>query len=234
MLNWEQREAGLPGQPPLPGLEDVPTQEERVFVNLARLWYLKFSVVPTSHAPPREVDELALSAALIAREHGRRFTKVAREQTDQNVALAERRPVAWMDRLPWGLISAAWAYVPKTGPAVEELIANLNHHNSALRIWVLEMAWIFREWLPKEKVLDPLLENVASTIAGVELSWGLAATLFCDQAEFQAKAAEWQSPNFEDQYVNRVDYLKSREVACFQESFLEVEKRCRHIIAESH
>ena len=38
MLNWAEREAGLPGQPPLPGLADGPTLAERAFIRLPRHW----------------------------------------------------------------------------------------------------------------------------------------------------------------------------------------------------
>ena len=200
MLNWAEREDGLPRQPTLPGLSDRPLLAERVFFSLARRWHEAFAAIARDKAPPRAVDEFALSAVLLACEHGAAFTHVAWEQVQANINLAEMRIIPWVDRLPWRLANAARLTDRAISTEVEELLCNLDHHNSALRIWAMELAWMVRSWLEREAALPRLLENVAGTLAGIEMAWGLARELSSSEEDFQTAIEGWQPKAFADQY----------------------------------
>ena len=231
-LNWAEREADQPRQLPLPGLADVPTFAERAFIQLAQNWHEGFAVVGREHAPPRHVDELALAAVLLAREHGASFTNVAWQQAEVNMALAEKRPVPWIDRLPWRLAATARLMQPGEHWGVEDLDGTLNHHNSAVRIWTMEVAWMVRPWLERDAALPLLLENVAGTLAGVERAWGLAGALFDSVEHFYAAAESWQPGHFAKQYAERMALLKERGLLATQASFWMTESACRCLIAD--
>jgi hypothetical protein len=223
----------LAGQPPLLSLADVPPPAERVFIRLARQWQEGFAAVEREYAPPRSVDELALAAVLLAREHGASFTNVAWQQTEANIALAEKRAVSWIDRLPWRLAHAARLTEPGQSQELNELDCNLNHHNSAIRIWMMELAWLVRPWLERDTALPRLLENVAGTLAGTAMAWGLAGALF-DSAELLHAAAEiWRPEDFAEQYAKRVALFKAEGLLATQVFFWKTEAACRHLIADA-
>ncbi len=231
-LKSAQRKADFSDQPPLPGFENVPAPAERVFVKLARQWNAGFSAAVTG-PPRRVVDELALTAVLFAQQYGKSFTNFAWRQTEINIALAEQRDVPWADRLPWRLAAASWKPNPGQTAALHELVSNLNHHNSALRIWTMELAWMVRPWLTPDSALTPLLENVAGTLLGVDLAFGLAGTLFSVEKDLYAAAEAWQPPAiFAEQYKDRVAALRRVGLLATQASFWQLEASCRRAIAE--
>jgi hypothetical protein len=232
ILNWAEREAGLDGQLPLPGLEDAPSLAERAFIRLAQRWHEGFSAVDRDGPPPRAVDELALAALLLAREHGAVFTEVAWQHARSNIEIAEMRKVPWMDRLSWRLVTAARLMEPGRSWEFDELRCNLNHHNSALRIWTMELAWMVRPWLDYESALPLLLGNVAGTLSGVEMSWGLAGTLFPSAEDFHSVAEFWQPEEFAAQYADRIVILKERGLLAMQAGFWKTEALCRRRIAD--
>src|SRR5665213_4868 len=75
----------------LPGLGAMPTPYEGAFIRLARRWYDGSAAVAHDHPLPRIMDELALSAVLLAREYGQSFTNAAWRQAEANIVLAEKR-----------------------------------------------------------------------------------------------------------------------------------------------
>jgi hypothetical protein len=210
------------------GPADVPPRAEHVFVRLARQWHEGFAAVEREHAPARSVDELALAAVLLAREHGASFTSAAWQQAEANIALAEKRAVSWIDRLPWRLADGARGQSRE----LEELDCNLNHHNSALRIWTMELAWMVRSWLDRDTALPLLLENVAGTLAGVAMAWGLAGALFDSAEHFHAAAESWQPEDFAEQYAKRVVLFQERGLLETQVFFWKTEAACRRLIAD--
>lgn len=226
-----ERAGGNPEQSALPGFEDVSTPAERVFSRLARQWHESFAVVEPASAPPRALDELALAALLLARESGAVFTTVAWQQVEANIVLADQRAVTWMDRMPWQLASRARLMGSGRRTQIEDFDGRLNHHNSALRTWTLEVAWMVRPWLERESTLPLLLENVAGTLVGVEMSWGLAGALFDSAEHFYAAADSWQPSDFADQYTARMGVFRKRGLLATQAYFWRVEATCRHIIA---
>jgi hypothetical protein len=215
-LSWEEIEAGADGQLPLPGVVDRPTIGERVFLSLARSWARQFDEVPENRPPSRQVDELALCALSIAHDYGPQFTIVAQSQIAANIGLTHQRGSSgWLDRVPWSLTQMCTSQPSEDCWQMQGLIANLNHHNSAIRMWMMEIAWVIRSRLPQEKALPILLENVASTLAGVDMAWGLASALFEDQTAFHNMAAAWLPQNhFDKQYVGRAEHLKDQTSAC--------------------
>lgn len=216
VLSWEEIEAGADGQLPLPGVVEKPTIAERVFLSLARSWARQFDEEPENRPPSRTVDELALCALSIAKDYGPQFTIVAQRQIAANIELTHQRGSGgWLDRMPWSLTQMCSLQPPKDCGQVQELVANINHHNSVIRVWMMEIAWVIRSRLPQEKVLPILLENVASTLAGVDMAWGLAAALFEDRTSFDNAAAAWlPQSHFDKQYVERAQDLKDQTFAC--------------------
>jgi hypothetical protein len=232
-LTWEEVEAGKEGQLPLPGVGECPTLAERAFLVLARNWQVTFKQVPLDSTPPRQADLSLLAALLIAVEHGERFTEVARSQIRDNLELASGRGRgAWLDYLPWSLADASRFVSPELSYEVRELVANLIHHKSEIRVWMMEVGWVVRPWLRRESAMAPLLENVASTLIGVELAWGLAATLFDSAVEFQHEAECWIPSDFKDQYGDRLLRLKDSTLSC-QAPFWELETSLRKAAFEA-
>lgn len=214
-LTWEELESGQSGQLPLPGLAELPTEEERIFLAVARAWATQFAELPENGPPPRRVDQLALAALAIVCATKTPFTSVAQQQIETNIELAQRRSsLSWLDRLPWSVALAGREVSPPNSWRIEELVANLNHHNSTIRMWMMEIAWIVRSWLPLEKATPILLENVAGTLLGVEMAWGLAASLHDDPKAFLQIAQKWSPDgNFTEQYASRVQALKDETFA---------------------
>ena len=54
----------------------------------------------------------------------------------------------WTSSLPYALVAESFCSYGKD--AIEKLGANLDHHNSGIRMWTLEMGWILRRrWSPR-------------------------------------------------------------------------------------
>lgn len=206
------------------GIGDMPVPAERVFLRIARRWYDGFETLGSNKTPPRALDELALAAVLLFCEHGEGFTEVAQLQAKANVILAEKRIVPWVDRLPWRLTQ---------GCGLGELDDNLYHHNSSLRIWAMELGWMARPWLDRDTALPRLLKNVADTLVGVQMAWGLAGTLFPEPEEFYAAAESFQPEDFEDQYAERIARFKTAGLTTAQAPFWKTEATCRRLIIEA-
>ena len=77
----------------------------------------------------------------------------------------------------------------------DELILNLDHHSSAVRLWMMHLAWVVKKSLYKDEVLPLLLTNVANTLCGPNLAWGLAARYFENDEEFYEYAQNWLPPS---------------------------------------
>jgi hypothetical protein len=140
--------------------------------------------------------------------------------------------VAWLDRLPWELACASTQTAPGESHAFEQLVANLDHHQSDIRIWMMEMAWCVRNWLRPERALPPLLRNVASKLAGVDLAWGLAAALYADTEALVRAAEAWVPDDFADQYRDRLSRLKADSFRC-QAELWSLEANCRALALDA-
>ncbi len=235
-LTWEETEQGAAGQLALPGVDPKPLIAERVFLALAREWAVQARNTQEGHALPRSADELALACLLLAVEWGSVFTNVGQQQMEINrEQAAMRRDVSWMDELSWKLCQCA-AHAPPLSEldAVQELTANLDHHNSAIRCWIMELSWFAAPWLNPVEASVRLLKNLADTLLGVSMAAGLAARLFKDAESFMAYARDFQPPaTFEDQYADRLRMVEELGVLGCQASFWRMEAECRKLIEQT-
>lgn len=223
---WE----GIDGeQPLLPGFTSAPTIAECAFLTLAREWNAAVTKCGRELPLPREVDIHALACLLLAVEWGDAFSSDAERQIDLNYQLAGARGFrSWMDELLWQLCRAGQQDAPATSPAVESLTANLDHHNSSIRMWMMEMAWFVHRWLNPHRAVKPLLDNVAVTLFGPFEAAGLAARFFASDDEFLAFARTSTQPSpFEEQYRSRIDFVADHGVAETQTAFWQLECQVR-------
>jgi len=216
----------------LPGFDIAPTSAEVVFTRLAGSWRKQCADVQPDHPLPRSLDEIALAALLLAVEHGDSFSRAARAEAELAMAACEKRLIPWLDRLPWHL-SACFSDGCIDRVPLERLITSLSHPKSDVRVWILELAWIVRRELELSDARAPLLENVASTLIGVEMSWGLAGELFWRIEDFVREAEEYEPQDFSRQYKDRVEGLKLQSLIQTQSQFWWTESRCRRVITES-
>lgn len=218
----------------LPGMADGPVLAEQIFTVLAQRWkdgILRLDSPRTQ--VPRVLDETALACVLLSHEQGRSFSSAATSIGDANILLARERSVPWMDELPWFLCRAGMQDAPAWSGGVESVSEGLNHHSSSIRIWMMELAWMIRSWLKPEPTAEKLLENVAGTLCGVSMAWGLAASLFPDEAEFIELANGWVPERFQDQYAERRKALIADGSLASQSPFWRMEANCRKLIAET-
>src|SRR5665213_529895 len=219
----------------LPGLGAMPTPYEGAFIRLARRWYDGSAAVAHDHPLPRIMDELALSAVLLAREYGKSFTNAAWRQAEANIVLAEKRAesLSWADSLPWRIAVSAHSLEPALCSGLNDLVCNLSHHNSSLRIWSMELAWMVQPWLERNTALPHLLKNVADTLSGVDMAWALAGTFFDSEEQVNAAASSWQPLDYAEQYAERVALFKESGRLSAQAYFWKMEAGCRRLIAEA-
>ncbi len=138
----------------------------------------------------------------------------------------------WLDQLPW-LLGHGSCKGASDHVAIRQLVGNLNHGNSSIRIWMMEVAWIIRSVLPCEEVIPVLLENAASTLTGVDMAWGLAESLCKSREEFLLRATSFAPADFTAQYVDRVVELRNWSSRRAQANFWCLESRCRQLISEA-
>ena len=212
----------------------MTTYPECVFLKLSKKWHDGFIRVGQDEVSSRNLDEIALSALLLVREFGFGFTDLAREQIEKNILLATaRHRNPWVDSLIWNI---ALEMTGRGYSQMEELVRNLNHHNSVLRIWFMEIAWTIGPNLRypfRDSAFQFLMENVANTLSGIEIAWGLAATLYDSAELFYAAAEDWHPTSFMEQYTKRVKLLKDTGILFTQAEFWKLECRCRSLINES-
>jgi hypothetical protein len=82
-----------------------------------------------------------------------------------------------------------------------------------------------------QEVIHLLLENVASTLTGVDMAWGLAERLCESREEFLRRATSFAPADFAEQYADRVAELRNWSSIRAQAEFWFLESRCRRLIA---
>lgn len=233
---WNDHERRMAEQPHLPGLISAPTVAERAFVALAHRWQEEVEHTPKDRALPRATDVLALACLTLSVEWGSEFSEVAADQMEFNRVLAAGwRTVAWADTLPWELCQASFLATPMEAPAVQLLTANLDHGNSSVRTWMMEIGWFVRRWLDPDEASRRLLNNLGSTIFQPFMAAGLAACLFATIDDFLAFARSYAMPRgfLEDQYRGRVEEIKATSILNAQAPFWQLECECRRIIEQA-
>lgn len=139
-----------------------------------------------------------------------------------------------MDRLSWSLCqSACWSIKSQT-EAVKQLTANLDHHNSSIRNWMMEIGWFVVPFLNHVEATALLLKNLADTLVGPLRAAGLAARFFENDGLFFLFAESFKPPDsFEAQYRDRLKYVKENGIQTSQAPFWKTEASCRKEIERS-
>jgi len=235
--NWEELESGREGQLGFPGLSSasVPTIAERACLKLARKWHAEAERTQRDHRLTRIADVSALACLALAVEWGSEFSAVAMDQMEANRQLAAAQwTVSWQDELPWELCRSSCLVSPMESQAVQLLTANLDHHNSSIRIWMMEMGWFARPWLDTVEGATRLLKNVANTIMGPSMALGLASRLFAHSDDFFTFARAFVAPSrFENQYDERLAGVTEYCLLEAQAPFWQLESECRLMIEQA-
>ena len=153
---------------------------ERAFLVLAGKWREQVQSVSSDAMLPRDADTLALSCLTLAVEWGSDFTVQAEREIEANTELLEGREgrgVAWLERLVWDLCLTSNLPAPSESEAVKRLTRYLDHPNSSIRHWMMELGWTAHRWLAVEESTAPLLKNLADTLGSALMAAGLAAKL---------------------------------------------------------
>lgn len=95
---------------------------------------------------------------------------------------------------------------------------------------MMELAWMVRTWIQGEMARGKLLENLAGTLAGVTMAWGLLASLLESEEEFYLAADAWKPKDFAEQYASRCREFKERGVLACQSESWRLEAQCRQLI----
>lgn len=215
-------------------LDPAPTVAERAFLKLAAAWRKRIQETP-GQSQPRAVDEIAFACLLLSVEWGRRFRGNASAQAWMNKQAAGGGLAPWLDEMLWELCAAG---MDPTGPggydALERLTANLNHHSSSIRFWLLEIGWFVRSWLDAAAVVPPLLENLATALGGPFESAGLAIAVAGDEEVFWRIADNYDPPERSaNQYRDRLSLVREEGASGLQWHFYRLEARCRKIASDA-
>lgn len=211
-------------------MEMVQSVAEHAFLVLAREWREEAGRIPDEHCLSIRADTLAKACLLLAVEWGVGFSDVARSAMEANRAAAEsRRQPSWIDELPWRVCLASNNPLPVANePAVWDLTTNLDHHNSSIRCWMMELGWLVVPWINPVESTVRLLKNLADTLSGPFTAAGLAARFFEKPEAFFNFAKTFKPPEgFEDQYLDRLKQVEERGVLAMQVDFWQTEALCR-------
>lgn len=255
-MNWHDIDRNTPGQLTIPECQKAFCLAEKAFLQIGSAWKSAAQSVPDTHPLPRQAEMYALACLLLAEEWGLNFSELAKRRMEVNLQYAATRrkmtplgqafiaagqsglpqePLvhggAWYETLPWKLCLDSFLEDRSLTPAADELHANLDHHKSDLRIWMMEMAWFVFPRLRRPWALDKLYKNIADTLGGVEMAVGLATRYFKDKGEFNLDACSYVPANgYASQYFDRIKEVVQLGTTCFQACFLDLEVKCRTII----
>lgn len=216
----------------LTGFELVRCPSELAFFSLAEQWRSQLAGIERMRLHPRGMVESAYAALLVVFDDGEHFTPYAGREAEELIAECYERSVPWLERLPWELAYSRLAGSRQDRPA-RELVGNLDHPTSHVRVKVMELAWLVRGTLVQADALMPLLKNVANTLTGVEMAWGLAGALFDSPEDFARAAAAFDAADFADQYEERLKVLRGESLTRWQAQYWRIESRCRRLSSET-
>ncbi len=235
LLTWEDIETAVAGQLNLPGFSVTPPLAERAFLVLARNWAAQYEEQGNPKRMTRELRAIELACLLLSVEWGREFTVVATRQVEINRAIAARhRESSWHCTISWRLCEAARLLNPEKTIVANELLVNLNHGTSDIRCWMMELAWVVRDWLPFDEVMEQLLDNIARTLVGIEMALGLARMLCTTDQVLKANIQAFRpDPVYVKQFEYRVEKAREIGYANLEKSFLETEAICRRLVEKA-
>lgn len=234
-MNWKEVESNAEGQLDLPGFVRTPYLAERIFVSLCGKWQTIARATPDQKPMPREADLYSLACLLVATEWGSKIGRMGWNMAWDNIRWGRRRREnSWYETLTWQLCHSACRGFPGNSDGEEELNANLNHHNSSLRTWVMETAWFAFPALDVTVALPALLGNIANTLLGVEMAAGLAVRFYKGMDEFLNSARAYRPPeNFVKQYNDRIIQIQELGTTNVQVVYWETEALCRRMVEEA-
>ena len=204
---------------------------------------------------PRSVDEASLACLLICESYACFLSDEAINAllSCRKAIPSSNNPVLWLDILPWDLAMDAlrsnpgrtekqlefnysgkyWTLAPSgmSMSPVNFLVESLNHPNSSIRSFILELAWFVRERIPSEKAARALLKNAAGTLSYWDRSLGLCSTLFEHEEQFWSFADTFEPPHdFMEQYHDRLKVARENKLGLYRCSFIELELNLRQMI----
>lgn len=217
---------------------------EQAFIKLASLWHETAAHSDPERALPKKADDTALACLLLHSEWGRQFGTAALQRADANARLASTRFPAqrlafldvgsWIDGLPWQLCRPAAALGGDTGYPMGRLVLSLTHHQSSIRCWMMEIAWMVRASLPIDEAVPRLLKNVADTLLGVRMAMGLASALCPTNEELDKYIESYVPPEgFADQFNERIAAFRQEGFSLSPTYFWALECRCRRMIEQA-
>lgn len=217
----------LQAQSPLPGMEGSLSQQ--VLERLIREW---MSVVEHGARKRDETraGDLLLAALLLAQED-RQCLEGRPELVFEAVELCGQQVDSYLDRLPLQAIQAYWLQVKPYPEVVEGISCNLDHHNSAIRVWFHHVAWMMRPDLDVERIRPLLLKNIANMLGGLYESTGLLAMLHDEKSVLDAEADGFEPPEgFEAQYKDRLTIIRDQQWNSFALNLWLSENKSRKLI----
>jgi hypothetical protein len=211
-----------------------PPAEHRVAdVCLYRLCRQFHAACPPGDGPPlpAELDDLARACLLLAHEHGSRSPDCTTHAMEECLSAVRAR--FWGDQLPWRLALACCRHNPNGRQGLGELTANLDHHNSSIRLWMLELAWLIRDRLDPDCAVPKLLNNAANTLGHWDAAAGLCRALHRNDDNFWVSADAHEPEDFADQYRQRLKFIRERGLPAFTARFENMELRLRRLIDDA-
>ena len=210
----------LPGVPP-------PAEFRIADLCIEHLGREFLAALPQDCGPPlpAESDDLALACLLLAHEHGTRSPDRTTLALESCLAAVSTR--FWGDQLPWRVALEFCLHNPNRRTGLNELSANLDHPNSSIRLWMMEIAWLVRERLDPDEAVPKLLGNVANTLGSWDAAAGLCAALHREEGYFWISAEGHEPEDHEEQYQRRLTSIRERGVHAFSARFEHRELRLR-------
>jgi|APCry1669190156_1035279.scaffolds.fasta_scaffold01198_5 hypothetical protein len=195
----------------------------KLIIKLVDIWFLKYTKSPRENY--NYYNEIVYACLLIHNSFSA-MSENSEELSEESLKIQKLIDRLDEDNASW-IIKLPWKIMIPTNDTFDELISNLDHHNSNIRLWMMHLSWVVRKSLYKDAVLPLLLTNVANTLCGPNLAWGLAANYFENDAEFYEYAQNWLPPSkFKEQYMNRIHFYHDLGSIMNQATFIENERNC--------
>ena len=180
---------------------------------------------------PEALDDLSRACLLLAVEWGHRSPETT--SASLTACLDKVAGHFWGDLLPWQLALEFCQHNPRGVFGLDQLTANLDHHNSCIRLWMFDLAWCVRDRLNPVEASVRLLKNLADTLGYWDSALGLCRNQFLTDEAFWAMADNFKPKDFSEQYRERMVFARKQGLCVFQQRFERGELRLRRLISQS-
>ena len=184
---------------------------------------------------PRWMDLHSFACLMLCEEHRDKLSpNAAVALANSRSRAAESGGIEWIDVLPWDLaVEVLGVGTYDTNADLEGLVANLTHHNSGIRRFMFDLAWILRRRLTLDAA-PGLLKNVADTLGDWWLSLGLCSFLFETDDEFWAYADGYvfEDDRFESQYRDRLKLVRDAGMGMCRCDLYQLDSCIRKLIGD--